>query len=205
MSKAFAFKNFDKDRILSRAFFRSLDLPQNLTDKEILKSFDISTVEVAEKSVTELLKIRQTVKTYAAKIRRHALKLDDFKKNIANRIVESGKTEKLQSFYDRAKDLRDKYLDAADAVHSTVHNLYGRIQDRIDGAEAVIDKHYRQKFAEHLKQARKSAGITQEKLGELLGISQSGIVAYENSRREPNLSMLQRMARILEVTPNELL
>lgn len=59
---------------------------------------------------------------------------------------------------------------------------------------------------ERLKEARKAAGLSQEKLSELLGIeglsSRSRLSSYEIGRTEPPFSLVKKIAKILDYPPN---
>jgi len=58
-------------------------------------------------------------------------------------------------------------------------------------------------FARRLKQARKAAGLSQEKLGVLAGIDEMSASArmnqYERSKHEPDFSMAERIAKVLSL------
>ena len=59
---------------------------------------------------------------------------------------------------------------------------------------------------ERIKKLRKEKGLTQQQLGELLGVQKSAIAKYENGR-VPNLKKetLTKLAEIFNVSPNYLL
>lgn len=59
-------------------------------------------------------------------------------------------------------------------------------------------------FAERLKKLRKEQAYTQQQLASLLGVSKSAISMYENGEREPEISMIQKIATILNVDIEEL-
>lgn len=58
-------------------------------------------------------------------------------------------------------------------------------------------------FATRLKEARKRAGLSQEKLGVLAGIDEMSASArmnqYERGKHEPHSSFVQRLAEVLSV------
>ncbi|MBQ6841529.1 MAG: helix-turn-helix transcriptional regulator [Bacilli bacterium] len=56
-----------------------------------------------------------------------------------------------------------------------------------------------------LKEARKSKNLSQEQLGELLGLSKSAISLYESEKRNPNLENIVEMMYILGVSADYLL
>ena len=202
IDEAFALADFDKDRILSREFFRNLNLPSaDMSDKEFLKkSFDISNLDGAEKAIIELVEIREMVKKYRERLIKHSRKLEDFSKKIAYSIAEYGESEKLRKSFRRAKFLSEEYSKIS---KDYVAKLYHETQDKINSCDAIAGRYYRKKFSSKLKKIRKEKKMTQADLGRLLGIAQTGIFAYENAQREPSLSTLQRMAKILDVSPIE--
>lgn len=57
---------------------------------------------------------------------------------------------------------------------------------------------------ERIKRARKAAGLTQQELGELLGVSGSMIGQYESNLRKPKHETLLKIAKALKVMPYEL-
>ena len=59
-------------------------------------------------------------------------------------------------------------------------------------------------FGERLAALRKAAGYTQIQLAEILGISQRMVAYYENTSDLPIAKMLRHLARILNVTADEL-
>ncbi|MBR3772562.1 MAG: helix-turn-helix transcriptional regulator [Clostridium sp.] len=59
-------------------------------------------------------------------------------------------------------------------------------------------------FAGRLRKLRKEQGYTQQQLANLLGVTKSAISMYENREREPELSMIQKIATILNVDMDEL-
>lgn len=60
-------------------------------------------------------------------------------------------------------------------------------------------------FADRLKEARKQKKISQEKLGEMLNVSQSAISSYESGARKPDIDFLPQIAQALDVSVSYLL
>ena len=56
-----------------------------------------------------------------------------------------------------------------------------------------------------LKAARKKQNLTQEKLGELLGVSKSAVSLYESEQRNPSLESVVELMYILGVSADYLL
>lgn len=61
------------------------------------------------------------------------------------------------------------------------------------------------KFGRYLQKIRKSKNITQEELAEKIGTSQTWIAYIETGRNQPNLDMLQKIAKVLGVKTKELI
>jgi len=63
-----------------------------------------------------------------------------------------------------------------------------------------ISKHMT--FGERLVYTRKKKGLTQKQLGSLVGMSATGILDWEKNTRSPNISMIQKITKALEVSDN---
>ncbi len=61
------------------------------------------------------------------------------------------------------------------------------------------------RFAEHLKRIRKSTGLTQAEVAELLNIDRSTYAYYETGKTHPDLELLCRMAGIFHLTTDEMI
>lgn len=57
----------------------------------------------------------------------------------------------------------------------------------------------------HIKEARKARGLTQEQLGEKIGMSGVAIMRYEKGQREPSKEIIEKMAYVLKVSPMDLI
>lgn len=60
-------------------------------------------------------------------------------------------------------------------------------------------------FAENLKNARKTSGMTQEQLAEKLHIDRSSVAKYESGTSLPSIKSLPEICEILNITVQELL
>ena len=60
-------------------------------------------------------------------------------------------------------------------------------------------------FAQNLRQFRKQKGYTQIELAKMINYGYTAIANYENTRNEPSLDTLIELARILDVTTDELI
>lgn len=66
------------------------------------------------------------------------------------------------------------------------------------------EKKYLQAFGKRLAEVRKSRGLTQEKLAEMLDISAVSVTYLETGRRWPRLLTLHRIAKALRVNVSDL-
>lgn len=57
---------------------------------------------------------------------------------------------------------------------------------------------------ERIKEARKTAGLTQKELGERLGVSFQAVAQWENNLRNPKIDTLQKIASALNVSVDSL-
>lgn len=59
-------------------------------------------------------------------------------------------------------------------------------------------------FAQNLKMLRKSQKLSQQQIAEKTGIARSMISDYENGKKEPTLSVLDKLAKYFDLTLEEL-
>ncbi len=62
-----------------------------------------------------------------------------------------------------------------------------------------------QRFAANLRRARRAQDLTQEALGDAAGLHRTEIGLLENSKRDPRLTTIAKLAQALETTPSRLL
>ncbi len=60
-------------------------------------------------------------------------------------------------------------------------------------------------FGEKLRSARKSAGLTQEQLAEMLTVSRQAVAKWESDKGMPDIGNLKRMSKLLNVSIDYLL
>ena len=60
-------------------------------------------------------------------------------------------------------------------------------------------------FAKRLKELRQLKCLTQAELADLLGISSSSVGMYEQGRREPDISLINKICEVFSVTSDYLL
>ncbi len=57
-------------------------------------------------------------------------------------------------------------------------------------------------FSERLKEARKNAKLTQQQLGDLIGVANSTIAGYESGNSEPDMSKINKLLNALSIDAN---
>lgn len=60
-------------------------------------------------------------------------------------------------------------------------------------------------FSESLSKYRKAAGISQERLADMLGVSRQAVSKWETGETQPEMANLLAICKILKVTPDELM
>lgn len=60
------------------------------------------------------------------------------------------------------------------------------------------------KFGQRLKQIRESRGLSQEKLGELIGLSEDSVGNMERGKHWPRLKTLEKLLETLNIKPKDL-
>ena len=59
-------------------------------------------------------------------------------------------------------------------------------------------------IGQNIKNARKSKGLSQKQLGELLGVSQAAIGQFENEKSTPKIETIKKIATALDIPVSEL-
>lgn len=212
LDSAFAFCNFDEQKILQRKYFSKMTLcRKGLSDEEILSAFSKTTNDdigdnmyVDEYSkYCQMLKdvIHKTV-SYSRKVDRHIEKLKNFSMALADKIVSSDESnEKWRNQYRRSKALITEYSIKMQAIKEVIRKAKNEYKIR----DTEIQSIYRKRFANRLKLARLSKNLPQFYIADCLGLTVAAYHNYENAKREPTLTNLIRLAKVLDVTPNWLL
>ena len=60
-------------------------------------------------------------------------------------------------------------------------------------------------FSENLKKFRRAKGLTQQQVANELGITKATYSGYETGRREPDVSKIKSLARLLGITGDDLI
>lgn len=207
---AFAFRDFDRDRILQRQFFSSwreqYHVGTDLSDKEILATVVIyysdSNVDMCEFDNEKLKDLLTRLEEFQQLIQRHANavngRLEKYRRAVQSATAENFS---LQSRLDREEKMSRVYLiDASRAVGDLLVEVKKRWQD----SEIDLQGVYRRRFGERLKAAREAAGLSRKDMAIKLGMSVSGYSYYERGERELTILAITRLTRILDISTEQL-
>lgn len=207
---AFAFRDFDGDRILQRPFFRQWREVYHVgdeSDKEILAGviihyadFNVDMCEFDNEKLTELL---TRLEKFQRLIQRHANamdgRLEQYRRSVQNAATNNSL---LQSRLDRVNEMTRLYLiDVARAAGTLAVKVKNRWQD----SERDLQAAYRRRFGERLKAAREAAGLSRKELGDAINISPAGYAYYERGQRDVTPMSLIRIARTLNISADWLI
>ena len=209
---AFAFRDFDHERILQRPYFKQLNLPIHKTDEEIITSLQPPEYETSAQMETKLLlltKLSYMVNEFHHLINNHLMKY--FK--IYKRPFSRDNYEKAYHIaYEIPTDfdvLGEKpeptYLHVYGVVAMVISNLRNNLDYICRNVNDMIQQRYREELADRLNRYRKKARLTQKELGELVYVSQRGISHYLSGDRDMPIHTLIRLSKILGISADVLL
>lgn len=215
---AFAFQDFDAERILQRPYLRALSLPVS-SDAEILESLkatDEDSIEITQEKIDSLAALSVSVLNYQDHIKRHGARLAKYSLAVANKIATdiSADILILRNSHKRAVELSVKYYGRGldengetiffagtkffHIVVEDIGDLLKKILAELRTLEEKRRNYYRKIFGTRLRQVRKEMKLTQAGLAERLNISQRAVGNYEQSTREPSIEMLVMMSKELK-------
>lgn len=205
---AFAFRDFDKGRILKRC----IDSPITefyLSDDEIInhtcdcqKIIKSGIAEVAETKFEIALAFLLDLRRYYIKITRHITRLEKISRRLADKALDVAEiNQKCREQYQRAKRLIKKYWTISEAIVVLGKKLSANCK-KVDKEIAAL---CRKEFASRLKMARISREYSQGYIADRLGLTVGAYQFYERGQREPSLTNLVRISKLLDVTPNWLI
>lgn len=188
MKHAFAFRDFDGEKILSRPYFKRLDFAAGRTDTEILQSLKAAADDSVDDMENKLIIIKgicYRVIQFQNFISRHMKRLGSLN------------LEKAKSTGVKLSELKGNALMLEYMATIPVLNIFlDEWKKNYYELEKQIQEKYRREFAARLKKARTAAGLTQRQLGELIQISPNSYNHYETGKREPNIPTLSRLLKV---------
>lgn len=219
---AFAFKDFDETRILSRNFFDKFLFDgeriteKGLSDVDAIKKFlpKNSDVQSLEIYIEKLKILKKSLNKYFLILYRQHLRLLNIaeildKKQLAlTDDILNGMTDELKNKANDLKFRRQRVKTSILHIAAILENLnttQNFVDNEIDSTDKLIYQRYRENFAGNLKELRKKAGLTQRKMSELTGITQSDLALFEKARKTPSFISLCKILRLEGFSANNLL
>lgn len=204
---AFALRDFDAARILQRSFFKESREEYSIadnTDEKILEALtasDDDSLSILEsKQVILKALLKRTIEFRAW--------VDSHVKNRLGRYSRMIK-KKIENGDPATAELLQKKLFRVQAflifhytidISEEIDNLVYDIGIKEDELESEIERRYQKIFATRLKAARLKAGLSRKTLADMVNITQAAVGLYENCKREPTLTPLIKMSKVLGVT-----
>ena len=173
-----------KDRIILENYFDEA--------MEFQKDYNYSRVQ----SIIDILKRNsKNVVAYLGRIRRHSKRLEEYSRKWNDKICsdETFSAIEIRTRTRRIQSLLKSYSDVQSAIKNLQHLINRYVTEIVANCQEIS----RKIFAMRLRQARTEAGYTQKQLASKIDITQGGYTAYENSRREPSVFIIKRLAQIL--------
>ena len=193
---AFALRDFDPAHILQRPFFRDFHFDTNKSDAQILESLSIVNEDYVEAWERNLYVIKATHE-----------RLIEFR-NLINKHNET-----RLSKYNKKILTRENTSDSQRSVHVieyfnaslSILELINKFKQLYCDIEKKIQIRYRKDFAQRVKHLRQESGLTQKQLGDLVQISPQVFSTYERGERDVPIHTIIRLARILNVSSDQIL
>ena len=206
---AFAFRDFDSERILQRNFFIEFD-PSAGTDEEILSAYDSEqfpeqylnlSTRIIEAQRGKLRWFNCFVAYYQSFLRRHYERLLKLKSKFAEKFILTVDPS-LKRKYERTDYLLNRYQSIADALQ-LLREKNRRLSARL---LKLYDRQWQKEFGERLRDARRAKGLTQTQLAGLIGeVSRDAIQRYESGVADISSRNLLKVTKILGVSADSLL
>lgn len=222
---AFAFRNFDEQRILSRPYFQKIradcHVEDGLSDEEILSRFsatDDDSIKITHGKIVVIEDLLLRGTNYQKRILRHGEKIAKYTRLLEQKIATDPTVDinQMRARHKRARELSMKYRGYMYQIgESKMRRVgistgdVGGLVEKICKIYAALDEkrrlYYRKSFAARLKQARRAMGLTQGKFAEKLHMSQPGYMQYETARHDPSIPKLIEIAKFLNCSTDWLL
>ena len=193
---ALALRDFDKERILQRRYFKDLELAQG-TDEEIISALKIlpegKTIDDWEAQLRKIQNLRRRLSEYHKLIERHQLRWERVEKYVHDKLNLPENDEMI---------LRPAEYGVAETA---IFELQKKTDNLFREVDAKIQRRYRRELATRLRHYRKAAGLSQQELGERTFTSQRGIAHYDKGDTDIPSYVLIKICRALNITTAKLL
>ena len=189
---AFAFRGYNRARILQRPYFKSFHFG-SATDTEILQSLKAADDDSIDDMENKLIITKAThnrIEEYRRLIERHIRRCDRYNKALGVKVGEMKRTAVITEYFTATLDC----IELAEKFARLYFELEKQIQER-----------YRKEFAARLKQERLKVGLTQKELGDRVQVSPLGISRYERVERDIPIYTVIRLAKALNLSGDQIL
>ena len=192
---AFWLRNFDAERILQRRYFKDFQFGEK-PDAEILADLlvnDDEDIQSMEEKVSTLRLLQKRIYALKKRIDRHIARY-----------------EKVAAQIKAKHNLPDKdeiLLTPAEYSHlaNLLFKMWKKVSDIFYKTENATRKKYRDNLIDRLKYYQKKSGINRKKLGEMIGVLPQSMYDYWHGRRDVPIYTLIRLAKVLNISGDELL
>ena len=203
---AFAFRDFDEQRILQRPFFKAFKFDADKSDDEILQSLSLSdddSLSALKEKNRALRQMFDRLSEFVKFTLRHSERL---RRYYRGNPIQIERTQQLDIFYSN-KIKRARKLDIFYSINAApaAGELERKVLDFFIKSEKALQKKSREFFAERLKEARIKAGLSRRYVADELNLLENSYGFYERGLREPNIMMLLRLANLLNVSADWLI
>lgn len=199
---AFAFRSFNPTKILQRRFFAEFGFGAEMTDDEIIASFnpysneklkDSAELEHDAETLSDLI---ATINSYLKRIDWHCRRLERYINAAAGAIADGdvADVEAIRCRYKRGQHLKNSY---ALPTYVFIKCLRDKAEKMLKKLADEANHFYRKTFADRLKFARQKTGLSQRAFAPKLNMSQNGYALYETGQRDPSIPTLIRLSKIL--------
>lgn len=205
---AFAFRDFDKQKILQRRFFKDFHFDADKSDTEILQDLSLAdndSLPTIERKHQVLKSVFDRLSRLDVLVCNHTNRIKRCQQNLSkeiNSIRDDDAKKKLEQRYSFGQSIALEYIFG---VSSGVEDLMKPLEKIWRELENKLQELYRENFAERLKRARLKAKLSRKELGDTINLSPNGYGQYESARREPSLTSLIRLSRTLKVSADWLI
>ena len=212
---AFAFRDFDAERILQRPYFKEwrekYHVDTGKTDAEILSTLAVTDAENVKetefknrclavldeycRNLPKWLLRHSNAKDGRLKKIRHTLKKKlDSSPNADNSFLQAQLSRELElvKFY---------FLEVVPAAY----DLGLAVNKACRNSGLILQAMYKRQFGERLRQAREAAGFTRADLVDVLNITPNAYGLYETGKRDVAAMSLRKLAQVFNVSTDWLL
>lgn len=202
---AFALRGFDVEEFIKSKLAECGLQPDALTDLGFFAKKKDSADDLARFRKI-FFAFRDIISKFRRKIIRHHARLENLQKFFVGRVALLDADDEV--YFEVYKPLTKRILGLSEEymnIAKKIINAENLADDAISFLNAWIKTHYTRIFSKRLREARKSAGLTQAELAAQIGLQRTTYAFYEQGRNEPNVSLAAMFAKELKISADWLL